>query len=197
MSKYLLVIFCLCAIESSSLAQSEVESFDDQAKRIRFTSIQQIGLVGNEVTTQPMFQLIAGASYARYFLGIGSAIDPYFTYSFPIFLDGRFTFYERGLSAYAYGAAGINKLFYSENRFPRNWENGERAYHLKHGLYYDYGIGMRTKISGGLWYNFSAGISFKETKFDYVTYSWPARIPSLEHYRNIASRFTVKMGLQF
>lgn len=191
--KALLPVLLFFFTTGSLNAQQGVE----QPGNLRFTAIQQVGIVGNEVEAKPMFQVIAGATWKRYMLGIGAAIDPYFAYSFPLFLDGRFTFYRKRFNSYVYGDAGINKLFYSDQRFPRHWENGERAYVLHTGWYYDYGLGINTPLSGNLFYTFSMGVSFKETRYDQVVYSWPARVPSTEKYRNVASRFSVKMGLQF
>lgn len=164
---------------------------------VRFSAIQQVGLVGNEAETKPMFQLVTGVTWKRYFLGLGAAIDPYFTYSFPLFADARFVFYRQRLNCFVYGAAGVNKLVYSNERFPRYLENGERAFVLHNGLFYDYGLGVQTHLSGNFFYTLSAGISYKETLFDRIYYSWPDRKPMNERYRNIASRFSIKMGLQF
>ncbi|HOZ51385.1 MAG TPA: hypothetical protein PLU17_05980 [Chitinophagaceae bacterium] len=192
----LLLLVCLNIISN---ANAQIKSSDREidGKKIRFSTIQQVGVIGNGEEVHPAFQVVFGAQYKRYFLGVGAAIDPYFANSFPLFLDGRFTFYEKRFSAYVYGDLGINKMLHSNARFPREWSNGQPAFKLHTGLYHDYGIGMKTKLAGNLYYNFSIGMSFKETKYSYTNYTWPSQQPYDELYRNVASRFAIRMGLQF
>ena len=189
------IIFC-CLISFSILQASKRDTIYSSAK-IKFSSIQSIGLLGNEINAHPIFQMILGAQYKRFFTGVGAGIDPYFSPSIPMFVDVRYNFFQRRLAAYGYGDLGINRMFNYQQRYPETWSNGDQAYRFKTGLYYDLGVGIKTHIAGQLFYNLAMGISFKESKYRYTSMSWPNYQPSAEIYRNVASRFVIKMGLQF
>jgi len=194
--RFLIIISGLFFLNMQLTAQVTNPDRETSSDKVKFSVIQQVAIIGNEVQAIPAFQVIFGAQYKRYFLGVGAAIDPYFTYSFPLFVDGRYTFFDKRFSSYVYGDLGINKMVHSSERFPREWENGTHAYTLHTGLYYDYGLGIKTKLARSLYYTFSIGISFKETKYSYSN-QWWGPTPQEELYRNVASRFAVKMGLQF
>lgn len=188
----------ICCLQINSFAQTTSVEHEKNNKRIRFSGIQQVEVIGNSEQVVPAFQVVFGAQYKRYFLGVGAAIDPYYANSFPLFADARYTFFDQRFSSYVYGDLGINKMMHSSTRYPKTWENGQPAYSLQNGLYYDYGLGMKIKLAGNLYYNFSMGVSFKESNYSYSYNSWQPQFPlQVERYRNVASRFSVKMGLQF
>ena len=162
-----------------------------------FSLIQHIGLLTSPESAFGNAQLIAGVQYARLFTGIGISIDPYYAFSFPIFLHTRYTVVEQRLTFFAYGDFGINKPYYSKNRFPRKYDDGREAYTIFPGWYYDIGIGVQTNITKSLKYHVSIGSSYKETSFQRVNYGWQSSTITYDTYRNIASRLSIKMGLQF
>jgi hypothetical protein len=162
-----------------------------------FSLIQHIGLLTSPESAFGTAQFIAGVQYARLFVGIGLSVDPYYAFSFPIFLHTRYTIVEQRLTFFTYGDFGMNKPYYSRNRFPRKYDDGREAYTIFPGWYYDIGIGIQTNITKSLKYHVSIGSSFKETSFQRVNYGWQSSTITYDIYRNIASRLSIKMGLQF
>lgn len=197
MKKFITLVVAICLAGSITQAQETYLPVERASKKIQFSSIQQVSVIANEEQTVPGFQVIVGAKYKRYFLGVGIGVDPYFATSFPKFIDARYTYFDQRFSSYVYGDLGMNKITNAGNRYPATWENGQQAYTLQRGLYYEYGIGIKTRLAGNVFYNCSMGISFKESKYNYTYYSWPSQNPLLDRYRNVASRFVIKMGIQF
>jgi hypothetical protein len=162
--------------------------------------MQQIGILVNHITVQPSIQAIAGVRYRRWFGGLGAAIDPVFLLTVPLFADARFTFIDRHVRASVYGNLGKNQMFYSEYRVPEFYTDGRRASFLHHGWYHEFGISTSTRIGGNLYYLVSAGLSYKSTEYTryyYVGGPGNSQNRVYENYDNRATRFSLRMGLQF
>lgn len=150
MQKYLFVNLLLAfAISISASAQKN---------KIRFHSINTVGLISGESSSDIGFQTINGIHFSNCFTGIGIGIDKYKYKTLPLFADGmKFLGIEK--KAFLYGDIGYN--------FPVNDKPGKEYsyynnYHFTGGIYTGVGIGYQSPVSKKTAVIFSFGYSYKQ-----------------------------------
>jgi hypothetical protein len=150
MKKYLFVnLLFAFAISISASAQK---------KKFRFHSINTVGLISGESTSNIGFQTINGIHFSNWFTGIGIGIDKYKYKTLPLFADGM-KFFGNEKRAFAYGDIGYN--------FPMNDKPGKEfsyynTYHFSGGIYTGLGIGYQAPLSKKTSIIFSFGYSYKQ-----------------------------------
>ncbi len=165
-----------------------------QNEKIKFNSINQVGLLSGGKGNSWMVQTINGIKKDKWFAGAGTGMDFYNERTIPLFLDLRRDVTNRKNTPFVYADAGINFLWLNsiekvQKQFPTS----------SPGLFYDFGIGWKLSGNNDRGYIFSAGYSFKQVK-EKVKYSWwPAPTPQLEsenfeRYNYLYRRVVIKVG---
>ena len=167
-----------------------------QNKQIKFSSINQVGLLSGSSGEAFMLQTINGLKKDKWFAGAGTGLDFYRERTIPLFLAVRRDLINRINTPFVYADAGIN--FSWLNSFQKQ----QKQFPISSpGLIYDLGIGWKLSGKNNRGYVFSAGYSFKQVK-EKVKYSWwPATTPRLEsenyeRHNYLYRRIVIKVGFQ-
>ena len=126
-------------------------------ERLRFSSINQVGILKGNSDQTYQLQTINGVSYRTWFAGIGVGMEEYYLKTFPLFIEVRRDLFSKRATPFIYADLGVS--FPSDSEEKTAWQRSE----YKKGMYYDCGIGYSIPIKGSLSFNFSAGYSLKET----------------------------------
>lgn len=167
-----------------------------QNKKIKFSSINQVGLLSGGMGEAFMLQTINGIKKDKWFAGAGTGLDFYRERTIPLFVAIRRDLINRINTPFVYADAGIsfswlNSFQKQQKQFPIS----------SPGLFYDLGIGWKLSGKNNRGYVFSAGYSFKQVK-EKVKYSWwPAPTPRLEsenyeRHNYLYRRIVIKVGFQ-
>ena len=167
-----------------------------QSKKIKFSSINQLGLLSGSKGEAFMLQTINGVKKDKWFAGVGTGLDYYKERTVPLFLDIRRDLINRMNTPFVYADAGINfswlnSLQKQQKQFPTS----------SPGLFYDLGIGWKLSGKNNRGFIFSAGYSFKQVK-EKVKYPWRLAPTSqlesenYERYNYLYRRVVVKVGFQ-
>ncbi len=168
-----------------------------QNQKIKFSSVNNAGLLSGSRGEAFMVQTINGIKKDKWFAGAGTGLDFYNERTVPLFFDIRRDFTNRKNTPFAYADAGLNFLWLNyiereQKQFPKS----------SPGMYYDLGIGWKLSGKNSRGFLLSAGYSFKQVK-EKIKYSWwnPAPTPTLEsenfeRYNYLYRRVVVKMGFQ-
>lgn len=165
-------------------------------KKIKFTSVNQLGLLTGSSGSEATFQSINGVRKGKWFAGVGAAIDHYYFRSVPLFLDVQRGMLSKKNTPFVYVDAGINFPWLTTSQ--KNMK-GPTTY--DEGGYYEGGIGWKLKGKNDRAFIFSAGYSFKQVK-EVVTAGWwwggprPMEEPPTERYDNRLNRVVIKIGCQ-
>jgi hypothetical protein len=112
-----------------------------QNKQIKFSSINQVGLLSGSSGEAFMLQTINGLKKDKWFAGAGTGLDFYRERTIPLFLAIRRDLINRINTPFVYADAGIN--FSWLNSFQKQ----QKQFPISSpGLIYDLGIGW--KLSG-------------------------------------------------
>lgn len=168
-----------------------------QNKKIKFSSINQVGLLSGSTGEAFMLQTINGLKKDNWFAGLGTGLDFYRERTIPLFLDIRrdLIIFNRINTPFIYADAGMNFSWLKatqreQKQFPTS----------SPGLVYDVGIGWKLSGKHNRGYIFSAGYSFKQVK-EKVKYLWwsapTVRLESenYERYTYLYRRIVVKVGI--
>lgn len=167
-----------------------------QNQTIKFSSINQVGLLSGYRGEAFMLQTINGIKKEKWFAGAGTGLDFYKERTIPLFIDIRRDFGNKKNTPFAYADAGINFLWLNfiqreQKQFPTS----------SPGLFYDIGVGWKLSGRNNRGLLFSAGYSFKQVKENIKYTWWPAPTPQLEsenyqRYNYLYRRIIIKLGLQ-
>jgi hypothetical protein len=166
-----------CAFASVALASAQ--------NKVKFSSINQVGVLGNQSTTTITAQTVNGACYKGWFAGGGVGLDFHQYFTVPIFLDIRKEFGKRDQKPFVYVDGGVN--IYSDDR--------DGLYDYKNGGYFDGGIGYAFYFHKRQAVLLSAGYSYKSFKKDHSWgESWNHTVDTYHYNYN---RLAVKVGFRF
>ena len=169
-----------------------------QNKKIKFSSINQVGLLSGSTGEAFMLQTINGLKKDNWFAGVGTGLDFYKERTIPLFLDIRrdIIIFNRLNTPFIYTDAGINFSWLSAT------QRGQKQFPTSSpGLFYDLGIGWKVSGKNNRGYVFSTAYSLKQVK-EKVKYLWqsaPFMDLESENYerRNyLYRRIVIKVGFQ-
>lgn len=193
MKTTLLFIAALLFLTGTLTAQNKQGS-------LKFSSINNVGLITGESQTIFTMQSINGIKFKSWLAGLGAAYDTYGYRSIPAFIDIRKKFGNKSWQPFIYGDAGINFPLYSAD-LPRK-QNGNDAYKFYNSFYGEAGLGISRSISHGTTFNLSAGFSYKH--FSYLQYTYynylnvfPLTSAANSQFDFYYRRLSIKMGISF
>lgn len=128
-----------------------------QKDKVKFHSINSIGLSEGESGAHLLLQTINGVAFDKWFSGIGFGADYYQYKSYPLFLDLRRYFGKRD-KGFAYANLGYN--LDAKNKPGK--ETYYTTYHFSSGIYSDFGLGIKMKFISRSSLLLSAGFSYKD-----------------------------------
>lgn len=162
--------------------------FAQEKSKIRFRSINQVGTLTGESSTEFQMQTINGINYQTISAGVGVGLDYYYEQTIPVFIDLRKKFFDKS-GPFIFADAGFSvpvKNSFDEFEMDR-----------KGGLYYVLGLGYEFPIDKKVFAVFDFGYSYK--RFSKVIDSEPWRSSTHEFatYDYSLNRISVKAGLRF
>lgn len=173
-----------------------INKAEGQNQKIKFSSVNQAGLLSGSRGEAFMVQTINGIKKDKWFAGVGIGLDYYGARTIPLVLDLRRELSNRKNTPFVYADAGINFLWLTsfqkqQKQFPTS----------SPALFYDAGIGWKLSGKNNRGFLFSAGYSFKQVKEKVKHPWWPAPTPQLEsenyeHHNYLYRRVVVKVGFQ-
>ena len=171
-------------------AQQQIEN-----SKIKFTSINQVGLLSGSAGQSASVQTINGFTKARWFTGIGTGIDYYGTRSVPVFVDVRSTLSNKLKRPFLYADGGINFPWISDGqKIARGYTATSSP-----GVYLEGGAGLKFKMKNNNAFLLSAGFSYKEVKDKTEMmriWIWPTSDKTYETYKYQYRRIVVKLALE-
>lgn len=169
---------------------------EGQDQKIKFSSVNQAGLLVGGRGEAFMIQTINGIKKDKWFAGAGTGLDFYGERTIPLFLDLRRDLSNRKNTPFAYVDAGINFLWLTSfQRQQKQFSTSSPA------LFYDAGIGWKLSGKNNRGFIFSAGYSFKQVKEKVKPSWWTSPTPQLEtenyeHHNYLFRRVVIKAGFQ-
>lgn len=166
-----------------------------QDQKIKFSSVNQAGLLVGSRGEAFMIQTINGIKKDKWFAGAGTGLDFYNQRTIPLFIDIRRDVTNRKNTPFAYADAGINFLWLNFIQ-----KEQQQISTSSPGLFYDLGIGWKLSGKNNRGFIFSAGYSFKQVKEKVKQLWWTSPTPQLEtenyeHHNYLFRRVVVKLGL--
>ena len=163
-----------------------------QKSKIKFNSLNMVGLAAGESRPFGLLQTVNGVIYNSWFAGIGVGLDYYSYKTIPVFFDLR-----RDISkGFIYADLGYN--------FPWKEKPGKEipfynSYQFTRGLYSDIGIGYKINLRNNPSFLFSAGYSYKKVynKIGVVSPCLVAPCPEdFSKYEYEYGRIILKAGIE-
>jgi hypothetical protein len=179
-------LFCFC------------HSIHAQKQQIKFSGINQFGILTGKSDQTYQLQTINGVRYKTWFAGVGAGLEEYYRKTIPVFIDLRRYLFSGKATPFAYADLGFS--FPYEKNEEAEWQRSE----YKKGLYYDLGVGYSIPLKGSLAFNFSAGYCHKELHesryyrsfWDFPPYDQSAWNKDAD-YDFTFRRISIKAALQF
>lgn len=144
-----------------------------QGKHLRFSSINQFGLLNGEAGSSYDVTSINGVAIGRWTSGVGVGIDGYVNRSIPVFAAIRREFGNRRNVPFVYADAGLNYTWLNQVQK----EQKGLPYDTEPGLYAGGGVGVKMKTNSGFAVLMSAGYSYKQSKETVPQQFWWIRPP--------------------
>lgn len=185
--KIYLVIFLLLSI---GIAYGQ----NQKVNPVRFSSVNNIGVVTGAHRDAPVLQTINGIAIENWSAGIGIGFDGYSERSIPLFLDVRKDFGSGNNIPFAYMDGGINfgwlNFFQNEHQsFPD---------YTQPSWYYDAGLGWKIPLSAKTGFIITAGYSMKQLAGDRTAYRPGTSGQPFEYkeaFKNTYRRISIKLGI--
>lgn len=166
-----------------------------QKSEIKFSSLNQVGLLSGGRGEAWMLQTINGIKKDRWFAGAGAGLDFYNERTIPLFFDLRRELNNRKNTPFVYADAGANFSWLSsiqreQKQFPTS----------SPGLFYDFGAGWKLSGKNNRGFIVSAGYSFKQVKEKVKSFWWittpetPFEPVSEQRYNYLYRRIVIKAG---
>ena len=165
------------------------------APRIKFSSINSIGLVSGGNGQAAKLETINGIALRQFFVGAGVAIDYYATRSVPLFIDVRRTLSSKQNAPFVYAEGGWNFSWATQNQ---QFAKGYNAISSS-GMIAEGGVGLELHLKNARAIILSAGYSLKTMKDKaeaYSIWSFPTPEPSYDYYKYNYQRIVLKAGLR-
>jgi hypothetical protein len=172
------LLILLCA---SGIAQTK--------PKIKFTSVNELGILTGESTAEFQMQSINGFSYKTFITGIGIGVDDYYERTFPLFVDIRKSFSKKESAPFVYADAGYS--FISKSSMTE-WEMDRKG-----GAYYAVGIGYEISTKGKVKAVFDVGYSYKRFSRIIDNEPWRSSLHYFDTYDYSLSRISMRAGLRF
>jgi hypothetical protein len=174
-----------------------------QPAKLRFHSINNVGLLEGGSDESLQLQTINGVQYRSFFGGVGIGMDNYYFKTIPLFADLRKDLFSKKQTPFIYLDLGAS-IPWDKTTSENKWNIS----HFKTGFLYDMGIGYTLPIKGRWAVNASAGFSQKflnETREsfywiwnDFPPYTPPANANrDTSYYNYTMRRFSFKIGISF
>ena len=167
-----------------------------QEEKLKFHSINAVGLSDGQSGAYGLFQTVNGLSYKKWYSGIGFGADYYHYKSYPLFIDTR-RYFGKNDKGFAYADLGYN--FSGKNK-PGKEIFYYNSYHFSNGIYSDIGIGYKMKFIGKSSFLISTGYSYKEinNKVGVVNPCLVGPCPvDYSNYKYGSGRVVLKAGVDF
>ena len=130
-----------------------------QIKKLKFHSINSVGITNGQSGGDLILQSVNGIGYNKWYSAIGFGADYYHYKSYPLFLDARRYFGKNAnANGFAYADLGYN---FRGNDKPGKEVSYYTSYHFTGGGYTDIGIGYKMKFTGKSSFLISTGYSYK------------------------------------
>lgn len=194
-TKRILQKVCLSLAIPFLLLSVKIASGQNEIHKIKYSTINQVGLLTGEKGEAVMLQTINGIKKNKSFTGIGVGLDFYGHRSIPLFLNYRREFSKNNNTPYVYADAGINFLWLNfiqkeQMQFPSS----------SPGFYYDLGVGWKLSADNRQGFIISAGYSLKQVTYKVASYSI-APTPQMQsdnydRYNFLYRRLIIKIGFQ-
>jgi hypothetical protein len=175
MKRKIILLFCALSSITFAIAQNKV----------KFSSINQFGVIANKSATTLTGQTVNGACYKGWFVGAGVGLDFHQYFTVPVFLDIRREFGQRNQKPFVYLDGGIS--IYTDDK--------ESLYQYKNGGYFDGGVGYAFYFHKRQAVLLSVGYSYKGFK-KYNSYK-DAIGDYLDTYKYNFNRLSFKVGWRF
>ena len=160
--------------------------------KIRFQSINLVGLLEGEKGSAFQLQTINGLQYNSWFVGVGVGLDYYRIRSVPVFADVRKNFGQGQNKFFAYIDAGLHYPWLA------NTQKDLYGSTYSNGFYSDIGFGYRMILHGNSALILSIGYGYKQTEETVSTTSCPFYGPCYPSPQKIdynLNRLNLKLGL--
>jgi hypothetical protein len=79
-----------------------------QKKRLKFSSINQVGILKGSSDQTYQFQTINGVKYQTWFAGVGVGLEEYYLKTIPLFVDVRKSLFLDKASPFVYANLGAS-----------------------------------------------------------------------------------------
>jgi hypothetical protein len=165
-----------------------IACFSQEKNKIRFTSINQIGALSGESSTEFLVQTINGISYKTISVGTGVGLDYYNEQTIPVFVDLRKKVFSKS-GAFVFGDVGYS--------IPVKKSLDEFEMDRKGGLYYTLGLGYELPIDKKVSAVFDFGYSYKRLSKVVDNEPWRSSLHEFATYDYSLNRISVKAGLRF
>jgi hypothetical protein len=170
------IILLFCALACITFANGQ--------NKVRFSSINQLGVLGNKNATTLTGQTVNGACYKGWFAGAGVGLDFHQYFTVPVFLDIRKEFGQRNQKPFVYVDGGVS--IYTDDK--------ESLYQYKNGGYFDGGLGYAFYFHKRQAVLFSVGYSYKGFQKSHKYAEWN---DTVDTYKYNFNRLSFKVGLRF
>ncbi len=163
---------------------------------IKFNSLNSVGMLNGEMTSNFTMQTINGIAYKRFFTGIGVGIDNYGYRTIPVFFDIRKSFGNKPIKPLLFADFGIG--FHSKtDQLPEKWWNGMTNYTIKNSFCGEWGLGVEKAIGTS---SFFVTASYALKKFAYtqnVYWDYGPQGTTLNRFNLSYNRIVLRMGIRF
>ncbi|MEO8108842.1 MAG: hypothetical protein ABI594_02365 [Ginsengibacter sp.] len=167
-----------------------------QKDKLKFHSVNAIGITAGESGGHPILQTINGLGNKEWFAGIGFGVDYYRYKTFPLFFDARKNFGNKN-KWFVYGDLGYN---FPGKNVPGKEIYYYNSYHFSGGVHGDLGLGYRISFSEKSALLFSTGYTYKkiQNKVGVVNPCLIAPCPvDYSNYEYGYGRIVLKAGVDF
>jgi hypothetical protein len=164
-------------------------------KKIKFSSINQAGVLVGANKESAMVQTINGIRKDKWFAGVGAGIDFYVERGVPLFIDIRRDLTDKKNTAFLYADGGIYSPWLNFIQKERKLNSS-----ISVGGYYDFGLGWKLTGKNNRSFLMSAGYSLKQDRGKAMRQNWNPIIrateSNIEYYNYKYRRVVIKLGLQ-
>lgn len=176
------------------LISSSAYSQQKTVNKIRYSSINQMGLLAGANKESFLVQTINGVRKAKWFAGLGAGIDFYVERGVPLFLDVRRDLSEKNNTSFLYADVG---MYFPWLNFIQREQKLNAS--ISPGLYYDLGAGWKLSGKNKRGFIVSAGYSFKQVKekvYPFAVTPFPGQSVEPEYNNYKYRRLSIKLGFQ-
>jgi hypothetical protein len=168
-----------------------------QKTRLKFTSINEVGVAWGSTDDGLQVQTINGFYYKTFSAGLGIGLDYYWERTIPVFIDLRKDIFNKKQTPFVYADLATN-LPWVKTKEENWWYTSE----YDDGIYFDVGIGYKLPVNKKLFVNMSFGYTQKSIeemrKNKTVIDDFPPYGSyNAENFKYTLRRFSFKAGLGF